>query len=98
MFGIFNYFSHHFQVIFLIAVVISVIGLSIIGNRFARSEKYLRTLVRLSPKSAKAHFNLGSLLTEKSGRNVDAENEFSQAIELDPKLFCAYNDLASLLF
>jgi Flp pilus assembly protein TadD len=45
-------------------------------------KEYRRALV-LSPRSSKAHSDLG-LLYLKMGRNAEAVAEFHQALELDP--------------
>jgi tetratricopeptide (TPR) repeat protein len=72
--------------------------LTVRQNTYWRSELslYKRTL-QFSPFSSRVHNNLG-LVYAKLGDNKAAEEEYLQAIKLNPGLACAYHNLGNIYF
>ncbi len=71
-----------------------------LGSQWTRAEEYLRNYLRqpsegLEPTLATAHWRLGSVL-EKEGRKSAARNELELALNLDPSLDGAKQDLKRL--
>ena len=62
-----------------------------------QNEKVLHLVVRVWPKSAQAHYNLGCFLYEKLKNEDEAEREIREAIALKPRFRGAYYYLAWLL-
>jgi len=60
---------------------------------YEAAEAYYRKALELVPDQAQLHHKLGSLY-QRQGRYVDAIPEFKKAIELEPKDFISYNNLA----
>ncbi|MGD0157804.1 MAG: tetratricopeptide repeat protein [Terracidiphilus sp.] len=56
-------------------------------------ETLYRTSIELNPASYIAHYNLGTVLTEKPGRFPEAIGEFEAALEIHPDLAEAHNGL-----
>ena len=54
-------------------------------ERFAEAEQQFRAVLRLDPRNAVAHFNLGFGL-EKLGRHEQAVESFREATRLNPKI------------
>ena len=67
----------------LLAIVI-VAGIIYIWGKLSKKESYYRWLVKINPKSAEAHYNLGKFLEELPNRKAEAEKEFRQAVTLRP--------------
>ena len=75
---------------------------NLLGVIFGQTGRYSQALVAnhkalsLSPKDARAHYNLG--ITLKSlGRLAESESSFTQAITLDPSFIEAHNNLSVIL-
>ena len=66
------------------------------ANQLALLEANYRTAIKLDPKSAPAHFNLGGLL-EQLQRNIEAEAEYRRAIALRGDYAEAWNQLGRLV-
>ena len=64
--------------------------------RFREAEEPLREAIRLNPKDALCHDNLGLLLWDQ-GDFDGAEASFREAIQLDPKDATANNHLWELM-
>src|SRR5689334_22408377 len=62
-----------------------LIGLYVLWERLVQTEDFLRRRVKVNPRNAEAHLNLGSFLEEK-GNHEEVEEEFLKAIELNPLL------------
>jgi Flp pilus assembly protein TadD len=65
-------------------------------GRLAEAESALREAIRVQPREAAAHFNLGLLLAE-TGRSDDAVAALRRALELDPRSAPAAYNLAVLV-
>ena len=75
---------------------------NLLGAIFGQTSRYSEALVAnqkalaLSPKDARAHYNLG--ITLKSlGRLAECESSFKRAITLDPNFIDAHNNLSVIL-
>ncbi|MGB3460153.1 MAG: tetratricopeptide repeat protein [Halobacteriota archaeon] len=66
-----------------------------VGRR-DEAEKECREAIRIYPDFAKAHYNLGNLLSDM-GRKEDAEAEYREAIGINPHFAEAHNNLGALL-
>jgi len=55
-------------------------------GRNADAQTELRTAIGFDPKNAEAHYQLGNLLATTPGHEGEAEAEYDQAHQLDPKL------------
>lgn len=64
-------------------------------GRPADALRHFEAVVRLQPRSAPAHYNVGVAL-EASGRPGDAERQYETAVQLDPTYSLAHNNLGSL--
>ena len=62
----------------------------------SRLEAIFREAIKVDPKDADAHPNLGDLL-KRLGKDTDAEASYREAIKVDPKHAAAHNYLAKLL-
>jgi Flp pilus assembly protein TadD len=71
-------------------------GLAWQAGDAAAAEKHAREALRLDPRHAGAHTNLGAVL-RGTGRDKEAEAEFRAALAADPFLATAMNNLAALL-
>jgi Tfp pilus assembly protein PilF len=60
-----------------------------------KAESEFRETLRLQPKSAYTHYNLG-LVFRKQNRDSDAAKEFRQAVALDPQFRAARDALSHL--
>jgi tetratricopeptide (TPR) repeat protein len=78
-------------------IIAFFIGITYIWGKLAEKEIYYRWLVKISPKNAGAHYNLGIFLEELSNRKEEAKQEFQKAIELNPDNSWAYYSLYYLL-
>jgi FkbM family methyltransferase len=65
------------------------------GDR-AKAEQLFRQALAIAPDYARAHNNLGELLSER-GEFEEAEAHLRRAVELDPGYFLAWNNLGILL-
>jgi Flp pilus assembly protein TadD len=65
-------------------------------NDFAAALPLLQKHLAEKPDDANAHFQLGFVLT-RLGRGDEAEAPYRRAIELDPKMVAAYQNLGTLL-
>jgi Flp pilus assembly protein TadD len=65
-------------------------------NRPNDAVRHFSKSVALKPRSAPAHFNLGTALTV-AGREDDAIAEYRTALELNPEYALAHNNLGSIL-
>ncbi|MFT3783383.1 MAG: tetratricopeptide repeat protein [Nibricoccus sp.] len=64
---------------------------------FANEEGFYWAILARNPKSALAHYNLGTLLAKQPGNAEKAIAEYRAAIESDPSYAEAYNNLGMLL-
>jgi len=65
-------------------------------GRLAEAEAPLREAIRVSPREASAHYNLGLLLAER-GKPAEARDALRRALELDPRNAAAAYNLAVLV-
>jgi Flp pilus assembly protein TadD len=65
-------------------------------GRLAEAEAALREAIRVQPREASAHFNLGLLLAERQ-RPAEARDALRRALELDPRNAGAAYNLAVLV-
>jgi Flp pilus assembly protein TadD len=61
-------------------------------KRWSDATKVFRKALELNPSNAKAHYNLGLVMTEE-GKLVEAERELKEAILLQPGYDQAHNNL-----
>jgi len=73
--------------LFVIAVFVGIIY---IWDKISEKERYYRWLVKINPKNAQAHYNLGYFLKELPNRKAEAEKEFKRSIALRPNNAWAY--------
>src|SRR5919108_39740 len=66
------------------------IGILYVWDKLSEKEQYYRWLVKINPKNAQAHYNLGIFLRELPDRKTEAEYEFRQAIALRAQYSWAY--------
>ena len=77
----------------LLILVIATYGLrTIVRNRdWQNAERFWEKTVKVSPKSIRAHTNLGLIYAQK-GDTVQALKEYNRAIEIEPNFSIAYNN------
>jgi len=68
-----------------------------VWGRVAENEQYLMMILKLFPKNAQAHFDLGYFLSQKNTDLDKAEKELRQAIAIKPQFYSAYYELLSVL-
>jgi tetratricopeptide (TPR) repeat protein len=68
-------------------------AIAYIWGKLSEKESYFQWLVKLNPKNAEAHYNLGNFLEKLPNRKEDAEKEYQQAIAIRPKYAWPYYDL-----
>src|SRR5215510_8340746 len=62
-------------------------------SKLSEKEWYYRWLIRINPKDAQAHYNLGNLLEDLPNRKAEAEKEFQQVVALRPGYSWGYYSL-----
>src|SRR5260221_11279686 len=85
--SIIEFFTRESRSLIVIAVFIGIIYIWI---KLSEKEQYYRWLVKISPKNAEVHYNLGNFLEELPSRKTEAEKEFQQSIRLNPSNSWAY--------
>src|SRR5258706_14196103 len=88
--SIIEFFTRESRSLIVIAVFIGIIYIWI---KLSEKEQYYRWLVKISPRNAEAHYNLGNFLEELPNRKAEAEKEFQQTIKLRPSYSWGYYSL-----
>jgi tetratricopeptide (TPR) repeat protein len=97
--GLLDFLSNLWNHYNLIIILVVLVALDHLWTRFASSEKGLRFLISVFPKSAQIHYSLGVFLAEKPEKleEAEAEKEIRLAIGKDRRFRAAYYPLIKLL-
>lgn len=97
MLGIVDFFSQIPAEFRFITIILIFYILAYTWFQVEKTERWRRLAVRIWPKSAEAHYNLGTQRSGQAEYSADAEQEIRQAIALQPHMWHAYFILVDIL-